>query len=209
MKYIEQFLNMKCAGDVIGIVGKQKNYQKEITEAMSLRKHVKDVVLKEENKDKFVVIDTCSGNALVPILCAFSLPIQKAYATDIRERDRPWSKVNKFEYKTLDIFDKEIENLIKQYSDVILTSSHPCGKLAKRTVELYSNFEQVKYMFVMPCCVNKIPQDMFKVPQLILDKLTGYEKWCLYLQGLVGYSELTRDPHVMSQKNCIISAKSV
>lgn len=208
MKYLEEFLNLKCAGDILGVAGPQKKYTKEITEAMALRKRVKDVVLKEPNKNRFVVIDLCSGNALVPLLCSFTLPVKKSIAVDRRERYRPWHKAKRFEYQFLDIYDKKIEELIEKNENVILTASHPCGNLAQRTIQLFNELEQVKYLFLMPCCVSNKAKAKYKIPGLLDKKLSEYEKWSLYLYNITPFAQLTKDNYVMSPCNCIISAKS-
>ena len=39
-KYVDKFLNLKCAGDIIGIAGPIKKYEKEITKAMAIKEVV-------------------------------------------------------------------------------------------------------------------------------------------------------------------------
>ena len=147
LKYIDKFLSLRCAADVIGISYPIKQFTKEISEAMAMITHIKSKMLKSPMK--YVLIDLCSGNALVPLISAFMLPSKWNYAIDIRERNRSWNKAERFNYKNKNIFEEEVLDFInKTASDapVILSACHSCKNLAERCIELYNNSNILTYL---------------------------------------------------------------
>ena len=87
MKYIEQFFKWNCKSDIMQYI---KNFGskpvKEITEAMSIRNIIVDIVLK--HKMKYDIIDLCSGAGLAGIFCIFTLPVKNAICIDIKKRKK-------------------------------------------------------------------------------------------------------------------------
>ena len=48
--YLEEFLSLNCAGDILNAIDKIQNPVKEISEAMALRSMLKTIILAEPNK---------------------------------------------------------------------------------------------------------------------------------------------------------------
>lgn len=161
MRYVEEFLSLRCAPDILAVAKIKKDVEKEITEAMSLRKYVKNIVLNKP--DQFTHIDLCSGNALLPLLTTYTLPVKEAVAIDIRRQSRDFSKVRNFTYVQGDLYSEAIKNLIRNKEKVILTAVHPC-KHASQVIEYY-DFPNVVAVIVIPCCTGDI-----RLPKVISDK---------------------------------------
>ena len=201
-KYVNKFLNMKCAGDVIGIAGPMKKYEKEITEAMAMKEAIKEFALKKPNK--YVVVDVCSGNALVPLLTAFTLPVAHSTAIDIKDRYRPWHLVNKFLYLTGDIKDDYFKRYLNRNPHpTILTACHACKNISEHIINLYHEMDIVKHLVLMPCCIGGISSKY----SLLRQKLGKYMLWCLELADMCeGKVNIYQDNLVLSPKNVIITA---
>jgi hypothetical protein len=214
-KYLQKFLNMKCAGDVIGVIGPMKNYEKEISEASSIVHHVREI----PNIEEYTLIDFCSGNALVPVLSVFTTGVKKAIAVDIRKRKRPWEKVKRFEYVIGDIYDQEFINKIMPCpGKYIVTGCHACGELSKRIVDLFKT--RGDHLILMPCCVGKKKTSKTQIPQVIKDKIGRYLEWSLHLYERAkskdfGFAKLDNkkarlivDENVLSPCNALIIVKN-
>ena len=94
--YLNEFLKLKCCGDILNIVNPVQRIEKEISEAMGLLKIIKKIALKDPMK--YTLYDFCAGNALISVTAVHLLPIKYAYAIDKRKRNRNWEKVKRFEY---------------------------------------------------------------------------------------------------------------
>ena len=204
MKYVNEFLNFKCAPDILAISGQMKNWPKEISEAMAIRKWVKEIVLKAP--DKWVNLDLCSGNALVPLLNAFSLPLDISIAVDKQERKNlNWSRVKGFHYYNDDIFSEEFKTkteLWGKHYPIIFTAAHACKNLATKIIELYNQYEGEKQLILMPCCIGKYDP---MIPEA-LRKMSDYEQWCYWLYNQIDSKnkKMTKDTHVISPRNIIL-----
>ncbi len=201
-RYVNQLLQMRCAGDVLGVVGPMKEPAKEISEAMAIIRRIKPWTL--ENPMKYTLVDLCSGNAFVPVISAFSLPVIHSHAVDKRPRNRPWDRARRFTYNNIDIGTMECINFITSINGpVILTAVHPCGPLATQVVALYNICTNVEKMVVMPCCVGKTPFNMSDK----MESRTGRDNlWAVYLAGGCG-GKIIQDDDVISPKNRIIIAE--
>lgn len=199
MRYVQEFLRLKCAGDVLNVCSPLgNNTHKEITESMGMIKRIKGLFI--SNPMIYNLIDLCAGNALTSVLAVHLLPVKYAYAIDKRPRDRKWSNAKRFEYLTRNIFDSEIEKYIDDKSVVI--SIHACGDLSVKIIDLYKN-SKAKALFLMPCCVGKMRH---KYPTKMQEKLGDYMLWAWDLvQELENYA-LTEDGNILSPKNIIISS---
>jgi len=194
--YVSEFLSLRCAGDVLNVVSPLgPKAQKEMTEAMGVIKCLRHIVLEEPMK--YNILDLCAGNALVSIIAAHLLPIQKCFAVDKRERKREWQKVKKFSYQQADIYD----NNFQYETPTIVVAIHPCKDLAERVIEIYQQ-RNLDHIILMPCCKGKIgPQCFFtKFEQAMFD---SYEKWCVYLARKIN-ANMYRDDKIKSPCNIII-----
>jgi hypothetical protein len=199
-RYIEQFLSMRCAADIIGVAHPVKKFAKEISEAMAIIRRIKATLLKDPMS--YNVVDLCSGNALVPLISAFSLPSKWNWAVDIAPRKRQWEKVKRFSYINTNIHEKFIKEYINNLDGpVILTASHACKNLAIQTTELYNN-TKAEMLVLMPCCIGKITQ---RISNKMESRIGRDNLWALHLSNLVN-GRLIQDDDVISPKNRIIIA---
>lgn len=202
--YIDEFLSLKCAGDVLNVCNPiGKNASKEITESMALIKYVKR--LASSHPEKYNVLDLCAGNALTSVLAVHLLPIDYAVAIDKRPRERHWSKVKRFLYKNIDIYDIEWNkygDIKGKYinKDTIIISSHPCSGLARRIVEIYKN-SIAKALFMLPCCYGRITRTY---PQWLYTKLGKDWVWCWDLAQDID-AKLTVAKKCLSPRNILLS----
>ena len=195
--YIDEFLSLRCAGDVLNVVNPLGNKsQKEITESMAVIKRIKHIVLKDEPMT-YSVVDLCAGNALTSVLAAFLFPIKQAIAVDKKPRNRKWNTADRFDYRLRDILNDPITGIDK---NTIIISIHPCGKLAEKVCEIY-NKSEASHLILMPCCKGQ-----FKSNQWLKERLGNYGEWCLHLSNLVD-GQLVQDMNVISPKNIVITAK--
>jgi len=208
MRYIEKFLELKCTPDILGVSYPLNNPTKEVTESMAIVQELRKVFLKDKER-KVVVFDLCAGNALTSVILAHLFPNVTCYALDKAPRDRQWENVKNFEYKTMDIHEKEtidyIDIVSKSADYSIIISVHPCKNLANRIVDIYK-LSSVNHIALMPCCKGKIDTDF---PQVIKEKVSNYMLWCWDLSRSAN-AKLRMDKYIKSPCNGIISgSKSV
>lgn len=203
MRYVNEFLSLKCAPDVLATVGYLGNKpDKEITEAYAIIKKLKKIVLNEPNK--YELIDLCSGNALVPIIAAHLLPINYSYAVDKKPRDRNWSNTLRFQYILEDIYNFNIGIKRSPTPSFILTSVHCCKNLAERAIELYNRTEEVKHLILMPCCIGNLDTSLLRfIKKEANDDLAWVTKLATQCKGDV---HVSKDNFVMSPKRYVIHA---
>jgi len=185
--YVKQFLQLKCAGDVLNAVTPVNNCYKEITEAMAIIREVKRIVF--ANKDiRYHLVDLCAGNALSSVLAVHLMPLASAIAIDRRiPPHRHYDIVHNFTYLQEDImantFCNDLNNIYSGQNFIII-STHPCGELANTIVDIY-NKTNASHLVMMPCCLSS--DKSFKVdikameekgiPPYVLAKLSKYDKW--------------------------------
>jgi len=203
MHYLNYFLSLKCAGDVLNAVNPVNNVCKEITEAMAICQKLKRVCIKEPMK--YSLIDLCAGNGLVGVLAAHLLPLEHVTCIDERSVNRNWHLVNRFSYLTADITDDYIYRLIG--NNTIIASSHPCGKLAERVLELYNN-SPATHLVMIPCCTYT-PR-ITGLNNILIQKLNSYELWAYWLsEQAKGEVKTYKDNKCLSPRNIVITASKV
>lgn len=203
MDYVNEFLNLKCAGDTINIIPKQKNYKKEISESMGIIKQFKGITI--QNPMQYTLIDLCAGNALTSVISTFLLPVKKAIAIDLKKRNGNYNKVKRFSYIEGDIYSPLMNLQLLDIDPIILIAVHACKNLSERVIELFNEYNQIKYLFLMPCCI-----DPSKIDQDISVKVGKSFAWIYYLKGLIKkkyHPRIKQDKFILSPKNYIISAK--
>jgi len=201
MKYVDQFLSLRCAPDVLAAVGPLNHRgAKEIAEAMAVIQRVKRIVLNGDGPH--TLIDLCSGNALVPVIAAHLFPSVDAYAVDKKPRARMQSDgVSRFHVLRADINESPLYwYWPSKQIPVIVTAVHACSKLALRVVELYQKYGD--HLVMVPCCHG--PIDRTYSP-LLRDKLDAYELWAHHLAELAG-GTVVRDLHMISPCNAVVTA---
>ncbi len=203
--YLNEFLNLNCSSDILDVVRPiASGSEKEISETMSIISILRDIVIKE--KYKYTILELCAGNSLPSITSSFLLPIKKSIAIDKKVPKRDYSKVLNYEYIEENIYnDNEFINLIKNEKDLILISCHPCNKLSIKTINIYNNNENIKYLILMPCCEGKIKEWSSGQLNYLKNKIGSYSTWVFYLSTLIKYNTSIKiDSNCLSPKNHII-----
>jgi len=198
-RYLNEFFSLRCAGDILNVTGSIHNGPKEITEAMSVRRILKDFSLQE--KMTYHVLDLCAGNGLLGLLTAFTLPVLSVTSIDIRPRKLNTSGVRNYSYQIKDLMRDEIE--IKP--PTIICAIHACRELAERSIELYLTNGSAKKLVLMPCCSLKHYQRPTSQPW-ILERVPKSVQWVWYLAEKAG-GVFHEDKSVLSPMNKIIIAE--
>lgn len=207
-RYVDYFLSLKCAGDVLNVVNPITRPEKEISESMGAIRKFKGVVL--NNPMEYTLWDFCAGNALTSVLGVHLLPLKRAIAIDKKERHRRWHLAKRFDYLIGDIYDftgnnKRLLGGLNIGKKSIILGVHACGKLSEQIIEIYNNSDAER-LVLNPCCSDSSKYKT--IPSAIRDKITKYEQWCWYLyEKCKGEKDFWRDKNILSPKNIIIKAK--
>ena len=197
-RYVGKFLGLKCAGDVLNVVYPVNNIQKEISEAMSVIKHLRSITM--DKPRKYEIYDMCAGNALASVLAAHLLPIKKATAIDLNKRDRNWDNAKRFIYLSgVDIHKMNIDMIKK---DSIIIAIHACSGLAKRIIEIYVK-SKAKHLIMLPCCAGKVEDNI--IPDIFKEAIGKHSAWAWKLSKMCN-GKLYRDDKCTSARNIIIRA---
>ena len=195
MKLIDEFLHLKCSGDVLNAAGPMRQAAKEISESMSLLWQIKSTILREPMK--YHIVDLCAGNALTSITAVHLLPIISATAIDIKPRARvSHLEVKRFRYVQGDIYDDLLWMGFPR--PFIVVSAHPCGELA-RVIVVKASEERFA---VMPCCLPKRMPDS-PTEKFITGKLGKYTAWAFCLARLSG-GEVTEARQCLSPARLVV-----
>ena len=195
MRLIDEFLSLKCAGDVMNAAGPVRKAAKELSEAMSLIHAVKSIILREPMK--YHVVDLCAGNALTSLIAVHLLPILSATAIDIKPRARgSHLEVKRFRYVIGDVYDDLLWMGFPR--PAIFVSAHPCGDLA-RVITAKASEEKFA---VMPCCLPH-KRSYSGSEKFIAEKLGKYAAWAFYLARLSG-AEIAEARHCLSPARLIV-----
>ena len=196
-RYVDEFLSLRCAGDVLNVVNPIGNSTaKEISESIGVIKRLKKIVLKEPMR--YTLYDLCAGNAITSVLAVHLFPIKEAFAIDKRPRKRKWHLAKRFKYLTLDINDVQ-PDMFDENS--IIIGIHACTSLANRIIELYKE-SKAQHLILMPCCIGQLKHNY---PDIVREKLGKYIIWAWQLAEKCD-GKFTIDNHVLSPVNAIITA---
>ena len=205
MKYLDEFLKLRCAPDVLSAVGKINKPAKEITEAMGILYAIRSQVLKREPHTT-IVFDLCAGNCLTGLLIAHVLPVE-VVAVDKRVSGGRGKRSERWKHVQSDIFGNTMDVWHEAHKDnekaKIIVASHPCGKLSERCGELAS---MADFGAIIPCCIGKMNSNP-TLPVFASHKLTKYERWCFQIcenHNMAG----KRDNHIFSPCNIVLTTKS-
>lgn len=214
MNYLNQFLESKCAPDVLGAVGKINKPAKEITEAMSIMSAIRSLTLKFPMQ--YTVVDLCAGNCLTGILIAHLLPVKQVIAVDKKSKTKArYGSVKRWTYVQADIKNKWADWYNIEDNPTIFVASHACGSLSNhiiygaRCITNKADENVAPQIAIMPCCIEPVDAAREQV-QLSFIKMSKYEAWCLslirYCWGM-GLHEAHgyRDRQVLSPCNVIIT----
>ncbi len=197
MKYVDQFLNLKCSSDVLNTVGFMNNARKEITESMAVIRLLKKIALSAPMY--YTLYDFCAGNALTSTIAAHLLPFKEVIAVDKNYRDRDWGKINRFSYIEEDIVNVRIDR------PSVIIGIHACGVSSSEIIKKFNNESYARHLILMPCCVGKLYKE---IPAFFKEKLGRYNLWCWQLMGeCVGRVRIKEDKNVLSPCNNIITSK--
>jgi len=198
-KYMQSFMKLRCAGDVLNSMPRLSNAEKEITESMAVIKHLKQIVLPDPMK--YSVIDMCAGNALTSVIAVHMLPVLCATAIDKKKRHGDYDRVKRFEY-----IEGDIKDCGKIDSNDIIIAVHPC-KTAIDIVDMF-NQSDAKALIMVPCCKG---ETYLSGKSWLKDKLGSYNSWTYYLALELSSTEscwwnIYTDNDILSPCNNVIVA---
>jgi hypothetical protein len=208
--YVNEFLGLNCAGDVLNVVNPLgPKAKKEISESMAVIRVLRGITLKRPME--LQVIDLCAGNALTSVLAVHLLPVKAAVAVDRRKRARRWSAVKRFKYVTSTIKDYQLVCVPS-----VIIAVHPC-KTAVEVIEYFRLCKYAEYLIMMPCCEGGINKNKKRFTRLEMEKFGRYEQWCMYLAEICRYQtdqlgpplevDVFQDKRVLSPCNIVITAR--
>lgn len=149
--YLDEFLSLRCAPDVLEAVHPLRRPEKEISESMALVAAVRGRLLASTLTP--TLLDLCAGNALMGIIAAHLFAkLGRVVAVDKRQHFRVgFSAVKSFEYRQGDITLAEFWSSVP--ADAIVVASHACGKLSEMIVENCASLYLP--MAIIPCCLQR------------------------------------------------------
>ena len=203
MSYNDQFLSLNAAGNILNTVGNiGKKPRKEISEAWGVIKQIRNICLKNKDKE-YSLVDLCSGNALVPVTAVHLFKnIISAIAVDKLPRERNWEATDDFMYMEKDIFDIDTDQFV---SPTILTSIHCCGELAEQVIKIFNTSEHIEHLVLMPCCRGEISNPFL---QFLKNHGNRDLAWISKLFLLChGKTSVYRDRFILSPKDYILISK--
>ena len=204
MNYMDEFLRLKCAVDVLNVVNPIGNKPvKEISESMAIIKGMKRVVFRVK-PNTYSLFDVGAGNAITSVLAQHLLPLSCSWAIDKRLRNRNWSKVNQFIYCEVNFKDFMEEPRISP-TPVIMIGVHSCKELSKEIINAFNENLYIKHLFLMPCCEGSFKSVM---PSYMKENLSKAVDWVYYLYDRleVKDKDIIQDKKCLSPKNLIIEA---
>ena len=205
-KYVDSFLKLNCASDILSVVSPIHNVAKEITEVYTVFRALRKLIPPSES-DQYNLWDLCAGNGLLGVTLAHVFNFNRVGSIDIKVPNRRFSNVRNYQYIKEDI--KCFVGKSFRDSDVIV-ASHPC-KNAKVIADLFCRSE-AKALVLLPCCIGKLEN----TPQYLIDRLGKSDAWCYDLYRMIDMYSLVnienievkiyRDDNCISPRNIVITA---
>lgn len=202
--YVDQFLRLRCASDVLNCAGTLNAASKEISEAMAIITRIRGYVL--AHKMECGLLDLCAGNSLVSVLAIHLLPLAHAWSVDIKPRLR--NVPQRFTVVEADIsapwFTAATE-IAAASLPLIIVSSHPCRDLARTVIGTYLAMSQARMLVMLPCCVGKRTGKLTG-RQRWVEKFGRYEAWAYELACLAG-GDYVMDQRCLSPCRAVVTAQ--
>jgi len=196
-KYLDQFLSLRCAGDVLNEVGPINNAAKEITESMAVITTIRGLTLNKPMH--YSLVDMCAGNQLTGVLAAYLLPVKDVIGVDIRIGKSIRAK--RYRYVQHDIIEPGFEP--PPYT--ILVAVHACEELALRVIDLYLANPNYEHFVLMPCCIKRDELSGSEYNFLRSLRVPKPALWALHLAQKAG-GRIKRDMNCISPANYVITA---
>ena len=204
-EFVDRFLSLNCATDILKVVSPIKNMSKEISEAYTMLQSVKKVVHPADS-NKYEVLDLCAGNGLLGVTLAHVMNFKSVTSMDIRVPGRKWEDVRTYSY-----LEKDIHTLQRhEVEGKVIVANHPCQR-ASHVVDLFCKFD-AKAVVIMPCCVGQLKSR----PEHITKQFGKYGAWCMDLYDTIGdwsvgkgqtiNARIYENKHCLSPKNVTIVA---
>ena len=195
-QYVEHFLKLNCAGDVLNSVSPMKRPEQHITEAMAILKRLRPIVLAEPNK--FKIVEVTSGNGLASVVALHLFPIVSATIFSTKAPNRLIERVKnltyynrRFKYDTdKDLVDK---NTIIIMSGCILSQD-------AEIVDAYLENESSGQFIAIPENGHFVEEDH------LINKCMGkYAATCMHIRNILG-GKMTQDRYILGPRNIVIVA---
>lgn len=159
--YLDEFLSLRCAPDVLEAVHPLRRPEKEISESMALVTAIRGRLLASRpvtgtvsvNTPGMTLLDLCAGNALTGVIVAHLFRGTQVVAVDKREHIRDgFVNVRNFSYWQRDI------NALEEWAEwpamsTVVVASHACGKLSEAIIDLC--MKRGAPMAIIPCCLRR------------------------------------------------------
>lgn len=226
--YLNRFKNLSLSKKPIFQHLREKyngSFDKEVTEAIAVLKHVRKLVYQYPNA---AILEVGSGRGLLTAMLAELYPNKKIIAVDKNKLlntsvyDHYKDRVT---FYNLDVHSEAFTDILRREKEIIVVGVHLCYGLSISFVNLYNDFDSVKASVLVPCCMKPrmIPEEFrkqFSYLKRIYVDLPGlkrvrmshdqirYLQWCLYLCSLYIYPvKYYFDKNILSPKNCIIVSR--
>jgi hypothetical protein len=203
--YVDAFLKLKCAPDILAVTSPIARATKEISEVYAVTRALKKII-HPATSHFYSVGDLCAGNGLLGVTIAHLFNYISVTCLDLKVPNRRWANVRKFSYFSLDINRLQEQDV----GGKVLVANHPC-KNAAAIVDKFCKCN-AKALVLMPCCNGQLKPR----PQMMLKKLGKYNAWCADLYDtIIAYRAMTgetievkmyEDTHCLSPRNVIITA---
>ena len=182
--FVDEFLNMRCSGDVLEAVRPLRNPEKEISESMALIHAIRGKLLNGSG-GPYTLVDLCAGNALTAIIGAHLFKLREAVAIDKKERKRNgFQLVKGFTYLVEDLFDQGTWDGISKLDNPIIVASHACKELAVK-IATECQTRQLP-MAMLPCCVARKTFPTEFITESVVKRVGVYSAWLVHIALLAG-----------------------
>lgn len=205
-QYVDAFLKLNCATDILNVVNPITKASKEISEVYAMVRALRKIIHPSDSH-KYRVMDMCAGNGLLGVTVAHLFNYKYVRSWDIKPPKRKFDIVRKYEYLKADIH----EMFQRDFEGRVILANHPCQR-AKVVVDYFCRFH-AKALVLMPCCGGQLSK---KRSQYVINKFGKYGTWCMDLHDFIWdygikYGEsfdinMYEDFNCLSPKNIIITA---
>jgi len=207
VSYVDSFLKLSCATDILNVVSPIARASKEISEAYTMLKALRKIIYPGDSYT-YRVLDLCAGNGLLGVSIVHMFNYEHVTSIDTRKLPkRDWNKVRNFSYFIMDIrtlHRVDVENKV-------IVANHPC-QLAFDIANIFCKYN-AKALVLMPCCDR---QQIKPRPQYVMKKYGKYGTWCMDLYDIIRdygikHDEniditISEDSNCLSPKNIVITA---
>ena len=208
-EYVERFLNLDCATDVINAVIPRGHFvlnaklEREISEAWAMIKVVRPFALTHPHP---VLCDVGSSSIFFAVLAAHLFPFTHVFSIGEKVlRMGVRRPVNSFTYYHVDsISSFNLHEFVEEGGINLITTVHPT---VNNSYEIGLNiFNTHAYPIAGAIMPRTVEQSPFKLePKILAEKLGPYLTYCFFLREYSLLKKMQVDKNIMSEGNIILS----